>query len=122
MPVSSEYIGYVMEQLEPLGQVRKQRLFGGFALSRDGVQFALVIRNCLYFAVDDVTRPQYQRYGMQCFAYSTRKGQVQVRSYFEVPEEVLIDSEMLRAWVGQSLQVTQRKAKTTATKKAAKKK
>lgn len=120
MPVSSEYIDYVMEQLAPIGRIDKQRLFGGYGLSRDALQFALVSHNSLYFTVDDVTRPHYEQYGMPCFAYSTKHRHVSVRSYYEVPEEVLTDDELLREWVTQSLQVARRKTKSVKKRKVVK--
>jgi len=85
------------------------RLFGGYALSRDGLQFAWVSGNTLYFTVDDLTRPQYEQRGMQYFAYLTARRRVQVRSYYEVPEEILTDEELLCSWVLQALEVAERK-------------
>ncbi len=33
----------------------------------------------------------------------TKRGRVQVRKYFELPEEVLLDSEKLRIWANEAV-------------------
>ena len=40
---------------------------------------------------------------MQPFTYSTRKKQVTVRRYYEVPEDVLMDPDELRLWARQAI-------------------
>jgi DNA transformation protein len=61
--------------------------------------------NSLYFAVDADSRKKYEQAGMQPFSYMTKKGRIQVRKYFELPEDVLTDSEQLRLWANESIQV-----------------
>lgn len=105
MSASSEFTEYVLEHLEPIGPVRIGRFFGGVGISNGLVQFAMIMENSLYFAVDEDTRKKYEQAGMQPFSYMTKKGQVQVRKYFELPEEVLTDPEQLQLWVKEAIQV-----------------
>lgn len=58
----------------------------------------MIMGNSLYFAVDEGTRKKYEQAGMRPFSYMTKKGRVQVRKYFELPEDVLTDPEQLRLW------------------------
>jgi DNA transformation protein len=109
--VSDEFTAYALEQLEAVGPVKAARFFSGTGLSRNGTQFAFVIGGSLYFVVDDETRQRYEAAGMQCFEYDTKKRRVQVRRYYEVPEEVLSDPESLREWANESLAVAARTAK-----------
>ena len=111
MAATDEYTRYVLELLTPVGPVRASRFFGGVGLSRASVQFAMIMDNSLYFVVDDTTRAGYEAAGMQSFSYDTKKGRVQVRRYFEVPEEVLSDPDELFAWAQASLRVAARKSK-----------
>lgn len=106
--VSDEYTDYVLEQLEASGRVTAKRLFGGVGLSRGAVHFALIMNGTLYFAVDDETRPRYEAAGMGPFAYDTRKRRVQVRRYYELPEDVLLDRDALRVWMDESLAAAER--------------
>lgn len=105
LTASSEYTEYVLELLEPIGPVKISRFFGGVGISHGLVQFAMIMGNSLYFVVNDNTRQKYEKVGMTAFSYTTKKGRVQVRKYFELPEEILTDTEQLRLWAGESLQV-----------------
>lgn len=110
MTASTEFTEYVLEFLEPLFPVRLARFFGGAGVYFDNVQFAMIMHNNLYFAVDEYTRKKYEKAGMQPFSYLTKKGQVQVRKYFELPEfelpeEVLNDPKQLQLWANESIQV-----------------
>jgi len=109
MAASAEYTAYVLELLSPVGPVAVSRFFGGVGLSRASVQFAMIMDNSLYFVVDDATRARYEAAGMQPFAYETKKGRVQVRRYFELPEDVLSDPDELRVWAQESLRVASKK-------------
>ncbi|MGH9885613.1 MAG: TfoX/Sxy family protein [bacterium] len=102
---SDDYLDYVLELLAPIGLVKPTRFFGGVGLSLSSVQFAMIMDNCLYFVVDDTTRARYEAAGMQSFSYETKKKRVQVRRYFELPEDVLTDSDELRVWAAESLKV-----------------
>ena len=117
MTPSAEYKDYVLEFLEPLFPIRISRFFGGIGLSYDAVQFAMIMGNSLYFAVDEYTRKKYERAGMQPFSYMAKRGRIQVRKYFELPEDVLNDPEQLRLWAHEAIQVA---ANTKKSKRRAK--
>jgi DNA transformation protein and related proteins len=105
LTASAEYKEYVLEFLEPLFPVRIARFFGGAGIYFDNVQFAMIMYNTLYFAVDESCRKKYEQAGMQPFSYMTKKGRVQVRKYFELPEDVLTDPEQLQLWANEAIQV-----------------
>lgn len=111
---SDEYREHILELLEVVGSVRATRFFGGVGIYLRGSQFGMMMGNCLYFVVDDNTREKYQRAGMQPFSYLTKKGRIQVRRYFEVPEEVLSDREGLKQWAYESIRI----ASATKTKES----
>ena len=119
MSATDEYTDYVLELLAPVGPVRVSRFFGGVGLSVGSVQFAMIMDNSLYFVVDDATRARYEAAGMESFSYATKKGRVQVRRYFELPEDVLTDSDALRAWAQEAMKVAA-KTKKPPVRKAAK--
>ena len=105
MAPSAEYKTYVLELLEKFGNVRTARFFGGVGLRLDSTQFAMIMGNNLYFVVDDTVRDKYKRAGMQPFSYLTKNGRVQVRRYYEVPEDVLNDPDQLRRWASESVRI-----------------
>ncbi|NOS74215.1 MAG: TfoX/Sxy family protein [Methyloglobulus sp.] len=119
---SAEYVDYVLEHLESIASIHTGRFFGGVGISNGYVQFAMMMDNSLYFVVDDDSRKKYEQAGMQPFSYLTKKGRVQVRRYFEVPEEVFTDSEQLREWANEAMLVAEKTKKPSKTLKNRQKK
>lgn len=103
MAVNDEYVAYVLDQLECLGDVEPKRMFGGVGLYRDGVFFALIARNVLYFKVDGSNRADYEARGMEPFR--PRSDKPTVMQYYEVPVEVLEDTDQLREWARKSYDI-----------------
>jgi DNA transformation protein len=108
---SASFVEFIVEQLAGMEQLQSKRFFGGIGLVSGDTQFAMLMGNTLYFAVNDSTRPQYEHMGSQCFAYDTKARRVQVKKYFEVPAETLEDPTALLALAQQALE-TARQAKT----------
>lgn len=102
MPKPSEYLTYLLELLAPLGQVTSRSMFGGYGIYRDGVMFALVADETLYFKVTANNQADYEQAGSQPFTYSKSNGKATVMSYWEVPLEVLEDQEQLINWARQA--------------------
>ena len=100
MSVSDEYLVFVQDQLRGLGEITVKRMFGGAGLYLDGVFFAIVADDVLYFKVDDSNRADYEAEGMGPFR--------PLMSYYEVPADVLEDPEVLRTWVGKAVEVAGR--------------
>ena len=104
-PPASSFADFVIDQLSAIGHLRRTRFFGGIGLTVDGAQFGVVMGNTLYFVVDDTSRPAYEKLGSTCFSYATRKGQVKVRRYFEVPAQALEESAQLVALANQAIDI-----------------
>ena len=111
MTASVEYTEYVLEHLAPVRPINTSRFFGGVGISSGAIQFAMIMGNSLYFVVDESTRKKYEQMGMQPFSYMTKKGRVQVRKYFELPEEVLTDPAQLRIWAKEAISVAHKTKK-----------
>ncbi len=93
-----DFLPHVLDLLAPMGPLQVARFFGGHGLRLRGAQFAMVMDDALYLRVDEATRPNFEARGSRPFAYSTRRGSVQVRSYFAVPEDLLDEPLELLAW------------------------
>lgn len=98
MAVSQEYLDFVLEMLEPVGPVAARRMFGGAGIFLDGVMFALVTREQLYFRVDDQTRGDFLEQGCEPFMYRTKKGERGLSSYYEAPDHLLDDADEMAEW------------------------
>ncbi len=97
MPVSGDYLQYVLEQLSALGELRAQHMFGGAGLYCAEVFFAIVSDDTVYLRADDASRADFTRRGMAAFRPYPDRPQVSM-TYYEVPAEVLEDPEALVSW------------------------
>lgn len=120
MPVSREYLEYVMDQLECCGPVVSKRMFGGIGLYSDAFFFGLIDDDTLYFKVDDLTRPGYLNAKSKPFdPYGDGNASM---SYYAVPAEVLEDTDELKVWARPSIEAARRKAAAKKTRAPRKKK
>ncbi len=101
MPVSQEYVDYVLEQLECIGEVTTKNMFGGVGLYFEKTFFAIIIDDILYFKVDDFTRDDYEFLGMDQLRKPGSKSKYM--PYFELPIEILEDENDLREWAEKSI-------------------
>lgn len=102
MPVSSDFLNYVLEQLAGLAGVRARSMFGGVGLYCEELFFALVDNDVLYLRVNDDNRPDYAARGMRQFRPYADRPQLSM-SYYEVPAEVLEDPAQLVDWAQRSV-------------------
>ena len=102
MPVSSDYLNYVLEQLAGLGGVSARRMFGGVGLYCEELFFALVDNDTLYLRVNDDNRADYTAYGMGQFRPYADRPEVSM-TYYETPAEILEDPAQLVVWAQRSV-------------------
>jgi len=115
MPVSEEYLDYVVDQLGCIGEVTAKKMFGGVGLYHNGLFFGLIAADVLYFKVDEENRPEYesafakpfQPYGEESYSMG----------YYEVPVDVLEDVDRLRTWARGAVAAAARKASSRKRKK-----
>ena len=104
MSVSDDYRDFVLEQLAPAGRVTSRAMFGGVGLYLDGLFFALIDDDTLFFKTDEATRKRYESAGSKPFCpYPDQPDQSM--GYWTVPAEVLEDSDELAAWAREAMGV-----------------
>jgi len=115
---------FLIDLFADFGLVTIRRMFSGFGISVDGVNFALALRAGLYFRADDQNIPQFEAEGSGPFQYQQRKTAktVTVNSYWQLPARLFDDSADLAHWATAALAVARRAAlrKRPKTRKAAK--
>lgn len=102
MAVSESYRVFVLEQLGRVAGVTGKSMFGGVGIYADRVFFALIADDRLYFKVNDSTRPDFERFGMQAFQPF---GDESAMGYYEVPADVLEDTVQLANWMRKAIDV-----------------
>src|SRR5262249_10392908 len=112
MAVSESYRIFVLEQLERVTSVTAKAMFGGVGIYAQGLFFALIAEDRLYFKVDDATRPDFEQMGMEPFRPF---GDESAMGYYEVPADVMEDSVQLATWVNRAIDVAA-KARRSKTK------
>lgn len=118
--MSREYCDHLIDILSPWGKVTAKSMFGGYGLYYKNLIFGIVDEDVPYFKVDDENRGDYEDAGMPAFSYEAKGGKRAVMSYWQVPLDVLEDSEMLAEWAEKAHKVTLR-AEAKKAKKAPKK-
>ena len=115
MPVSEQYLDYVVDQLGCIGEIIAKKMFGGVGLYHEGFFFGLIASDVLYFKVDDETRQDYKNVGARSFQpYGEESYSM---SYYEVPADVLEDTDILRAWARKAVDAAARKSCSRKKKK-----
>ena len=117
MPVSDDYLEFVLEQLSVVGPVTARKMFGGAGIYLRKQVFALVANDMLYLKVDDSNRADYE--AMDMGPFKPFEDKPYAMSYYEVPAEVMEDPSELKAWARKALAAAKKK---TATKKKPKRK
>ena len=114
---------FLIDLFADFGPVTIRKMFSGYGISADGINFALSLRAGLFFRADEQTIPDFEAEGSKPFQYSTRAKTVLVNSYWQLPARLFDDSEELALWARAALAAAQRaKVKKRPKKKAVVKK
>lgn len=105
-----DFVNYLLELLTPLEGITAKRMFGGYGIFRNGLMFALVSDNTLYFKTDNQTSIRFTDRDLEPFIFQ-KKGKEIYTSYYRAPEEVLDESEEMCAWAEVAYQVALRTVK-----------
>jgi DNA transformation protein len=113
---------FLIDLFADFGPVAIRRMFSGFGISVDGVNFALALRGGLYLRADEQTIPRFEAERSKPFRYQTKARSVTVGSYWQLPERLYDDSEDMADWARAALAAAQRAAlsKRAKTRKPAK--
>lgn len=122
MAHSNEFIEYLLELLQSIGEMKARAMFGGYglyfnSLQHDSIMFALVADDVLYFKTDKDSLADFTARKLEAFKYQ-RNGKQYSMSYNEAPGEVLDDPDEMTRWAKKAIDAAQRCA---AKRRAAKK-
>ncbi len=95
------FAGFVVEQLQSLGDVTGRAMFGGHGLYSGEIFFGIVFGGRLYLRTDEGSRDEYVKRGMKPFRPSAKQTPGR---YYEVPLDVLEDSGLLVEWARRAVQ------------------
>ena len=104
MAVKPQYLAYILEQLEGVGDVTSRRMFSGVGLYSQGLFFALIHDDTLYFKTDASNNAAYQARNMPRFMPPVNRPMGPM-GYHQVPADIIEDAESLVAWARQAVAV-----------------
>jgi DNA transformation protein len=112
---------FLIDLFADFGPVTIRRMFSGYGISADGINFALALRSGLYFRADAETIPRFEAEGSEPFRYQIKSKTVTVASYWQLPARLFDDPEELSEWARAALAAAERAA-LAKRRKAGKKK
>jgi DNA transformation protein len=90
---------FVLDQLSELPGLTHRAMFGGFGLYCGKVFFSIIHKGRLYFKTNATTAPRYRERKMKPFRPNAKQT---LKTYYEVPVDVLEDSGELTIWARQA--------------------
>lgn len=97
MAVSEHYLSEVLECLAHVAPVTYKCLFSGVSIYHQGIQFALIANDRLYFRVDEASVEPYRVRNMR--PLQPEAALSSARPYYEVPQVVLDTPSELLYWM-----------------------
>ena len=93
----NEFLDYVLETMSHSAAVTSRKMFGGYGLYREGLMFALIAGEALYFKTDAASVAQFEKAGSLPFVYQSATRLVRM-SYWSAPAESLESPSEMRDW------------------------
>jgi DNA transformation protein len=87
-------------RLADLGEVTSRPMFGGHGLYRRETIFGILFQGRLYLKADERSQADFVARGMGPFRPNERQT---LKSYYEVPPDVLTDPEALLSWARETI-------------------
>lgn len=106
-PMHPPLVTHSCELLAGAGPCVARRMFGGWGLSVEGLNIALIAFDTLYLKVDAQTEATFAAAGGQPFRYEA-KGRMMSLHYLTPPEEALDSPALMAPWARLALQAALR--------------
>jgi DNA transformation protein and related proteins len=110
MVASDSFAEFLRERLAPLGRATLRRMFGKTGVFCDGLMFAMVTEDTLYFRVDDHNRVAFEEAGSFPPLNYEKNGRTIDLSFWRAPERLLDEPDEFVAWARTALAAARRVA------------
>lgn len=109
MAGGTELAEFLVDQLRPLGRITAKRMFSGRGVWCEGLMFALIVADVIYFKADEGNRAAFEAEGMGPFTYQGKSRRVSL-GYWRLPERLLDDPDELVDWARRALAAARKAA------------
>jgi DNA transformation protein len=96
-PITDPFVLHACELLSCLGPCKATRMFGGYGLSVEGMNVAIIAWDTLFLKTNAETEPQWLAAGGRPFQYEA-KGKTMRLHYHTPPEDALESSALMAPW------------------------
>ena len=110
MVASASFVSFLREELAPLGRVTLRRMFGKTGVFCDGLMFAMVTEDVLYFRVDAQNQADFEEAKSAPPLNYEKQGRTIDLAFWRAPDRLLDDPEALVAWARTALGAAHRVA------------
>ena len=110
MVASDSFAEFLREQLAPLGRITVRRMFGKTGVFCDGLMFAMVTDDMLYFRVDDDNREAFKEAQSYPPLNYGKKGRIIDLAFWRAPERLFDEPDEFVAWARLALAAARRVA------------
>jgi DNA transformation protein len=91
---------FVLDQLTGMDNVEARRMFGGYGLYHDETFVGIVQKGKLFFKINESTVGEYRKRKMKPFRPNPKQT---LKSYYQVPGDVIEDADELRQWAERAI-------------------
>ena len=110
MVASDSFAEFLREQLASLGHVTMRRMFGKTGVFCDGLMFAMVTDDTLYFRVDEHNRADFKEAASFPPLNYQKKGSSIDLSFWRAPERLFDEPDEFVTWARTALAAARRVA------------
>jgi DNA transformation protein len=100
----SEFLQYALDLFNPLGRLTSKTLFGGNAILKNNITFAMVFDGSIYLKTNKNTVKKYLDLDSKPLSYKKNNKTINLR-YYEIPIEVIDDEDQLMQWAIESYEI-----------------
>lgn len=108
MAFDAGLVEWAKEALEPLGAITHRPMMGAAVLHCDGLVFAVVDEEAIYFKNDKVSAPLWDEAGCPPFTFTGKDGETVSMNYRRAPDDVYDDADAMRTWAALALEASRR--------------
>ena len=103
-----DFLIHVLEDvLVDIENLTYRAMFGGYGIYKDGIIFAIIAFNELYFKVGANNIDEYKKKESHPFVYDRKGHKSTTMSYWLVPDEIMHDKEQIIKWVNKAVTASQ---------------
>lgn len=102
-PITDPFVLHACELLSSAGPCVAKRMFGGWGISTEGMNIALIVGDRLYLKSNPQTEPRWLAAGGHPFEYTTKNKTIKV-NYHTPPDEALESPAWMAPWARLALE------------------